>query len=428
MIPSGDKKDQNEDKIANDVAGEKDKPNESNPMVIMARKLQLTESKLSQYDQLNAILLRKMTRMEIVMTVLTKRNPAVQTAPTTDALRRVDPKDPRTYNPHKDKRKRVIDETLKKDHSSKQQKKSKTVSQPSQKKKGNHASRQGNQTNFGGRATQNDKTNARDKKSTSQKDKHCCNDSNNQSDDVDEAYLVLDGNSRSLSTNDLRRRLNEKKEKARTEKDTPHGDNLTNHINDRVRKRDSSSDKTQRLERKDKELMKLTKKISRKQNGTVRLVEKVILGIDPQLEGPTGSVQETICGSKGFDLEVSSLTNVKQQPGESLKKYIQCMMDVAGKNKVTNDMKMVALTSRLAIKSLLWGDLQSKRVKTSNYFLTRAQGFINLEDAYAQAYEVLPAPSTNTETTKTSQMTVPLTYHPVTAFTTPTVYRPSASA
>uniref|UniRef100_A0A803PQ20 Uncharacterized protein n=1 Tax=Cannabis sativa TaxID=3483 RepID=A0A803PQ20_CANSA len=65
-----------------------------------------------------------------------------------------------------------------------------------------------------------------------------------QSDDVEELHLLLDHNSGSLSTNDLQRRLNAKKEKARTEKARPRRDHLRNHINDRVRESESSNDKT----------------------------------------------------------------------------------------------------------------------------------------------------------------------------------------
>uniref|UniRef100_A0A803QHM7 Retrotransposon gag domain-containing protein n=1 Tax=Cannabis sativa TaxID=3483 RepID=A0A803QHM7_CANSA len=93
--------------------------------------------------------------------------------------------------------------------------------------------------------------------------------------------------------------------------------------------------------------------------------------------------------AKDYDLEASSLTIIKQQQGENLKKFIQRMMDVAAKTKVTNYMKMVALTSRLTTRSLLGRDLQHKRADTLSEFLIRSQGFINLEDAYAQAYRAV---------------------------------------
>uniref|UniRef100_A0A803PKG5 Uncharacterized protein n=1 Tax=Cannabis sativa TaxID=3483 RepID=A0A803PKG5_CANSA len=140
-----------------------------------------------------------------------------------------------------------------------------------------------------------------------------------------------------------------------------------------------------------------------------------------------GHGDQTHSRVKAYDLEASSLTSVKQQQGESLKKYIQRMIDVAAKIKVTDDMKMVALTSGLTIGSLLWGDLQRKRADTLSEFLIRAQGFINLEDAYAQAYKVLPAPSTEATNAQPSQMETPFIDPPPTAFTTPTVYGSSTS-
>uniref|UniRef100_A0A803QHL0 Retrotransposon gag domain-containing protein n=1 Tax=Cannabis sativa TaxID=3483 RepID=A0A803QHL0_CANSA len=124
---------------------------------------------------------------------------------------------------------------------------------------------------------------------------------------------------------------------------------------------------------------------------------------------------------KAFNLVASSLTSVKQQLRESLKKYIQRMIDVATKTKVTDVMKIVALTLGLATGSLLWGDLQRKREDTITDFLMRAQGFINLEEAYTQAYGVLLEPSTDIPNAQTSQMTTPSFYTLPTTFTTPTV-------
>uniref|UniRef100_A0A803NL39 Uncharacterized protein n=1 Tax=Cannabis sativa TaxID=3483 RepID=A0A803NL39_CANSA len=98
--------------------------------------------------------------------------------------------------------------------------------------------------------------------------------------------------------------------------------------------------------------------------------------------------------AKDYDLEATTLTNVNQQQGESLKKFIQCMMDVATATKVIDDMKMAALTSGFITGSLVWGDLLRKKEDTLSEFLIRAQGFINLKDAYAQAYGVLAMHST----------------------------------
>uniref|UniRef100_A0A803QNP2 Uncharacterized protein n=1 Tax=Cannabis sativa TaxID=3483 RepID=A0A803QNP2_CANSA len=60
-------------------------------------------------------------------------------------------------------------------------------------------------------------------------------------------------------------------------------------------------------------------------------------------------------------MEVSSLTNIKQQLVEILKKYIHIMMDVVANTKVNDDMKLVTSTLEISIGSFLWGDLQRKR-------------------------------------------------------------------
>uniref|UniRef100_A0A803QNK8 Uncharacterized protein n=1 Tax=Cannabis sativa TaxID=3483 RepID=A0A803QNK8_CANSA len=103
------------------------------------------------------------------------------------------------------------------------------------------------------------------------------------------------------------------------------------------------------------------------------------------------------------------------------------MMDMTAKTKLTDDMKMVPLTSGITTGSLLFGELQRKWEDSLCDFLSRAKELINLEDAYAQAYGVLLEPIANTTTAQTLQMNALAIFPSETSFTTPIVYRQSTS-
>uniref|UniRef100_A0A803PYW1 40S ribosomal protein S24 n=1 Tax=Cannabis sativa TaxID=3483 RepID=A0A803PYW1_CANSA len=121
-VPEGMQEDDSQDKVTDDNVREKSQLDESDPVVIMARQLQVAESRLNRQDQFNELLLGKMTRMEAVMTALTKIAPNVLAPPTIDAPKKANPKDPGTSSVCKDKGKGIVVEEPKKTPSTKQPK------------------------------------------------------------------------------------------------------------------------------------------------------------------------------------------------------------------------------------------------------------------------------------------------------------------
>uniref|UniRef100_A0A803Q5P8 Uncharacterized protein n=1 Tax=Cannabis sativa TaxID=3483 RepID=A0A803Q5P8_CANSA len=159
----------------------------------------------------------------------------------------------------------------------------------------------------------------------------------------------------------------------------------------------------------------------------VKKVTKTKIRIETIRSSKMQNLEKAVLRILKITLRIHSRICIKMILRIRLLTMMLCMMDVVAKTKVTDDMKIVALTSGLGIGSLLWGDLQRKRVDTLVEFLTRAQEFINLEEVYARAYKILSAPSIDVTNAQPSQMTTPSIYPPPTAFTTPMVYGPSTS-
>uniref|UniRef100_A0A803PHK1 Uncharacterized protein n=1 Tax=Cannabis sativa TaxID=3483 RepID=A0A803PHK1_CANSA len=148
-----------------------------------------------------------------------RQAPDVLAPPRTNAPMKFDPKDPETLGVHKDKSKGIATEEPKKTPSTKQPKKSKVADQPQQKRKGNHTSGHGDQTNSRGRVMEAPPLTY----------------SSNHDEEVEQVPPVSNNSERGLSTNNLQRKLDAKQEKANAEKARPRGNDLRNHTNDRVR-------------------------------------------------------------------------------------------------------------------------------------------------------------------------------------------------
>uniref|UniRef100_A0A803NJR1 Uncharacterized protein n=1 Tax=Cannabis sativa TaxID=3483 RepID=A0A803NJR1_CANSA len=127
--------DNNQDMHVDDDVEKEGDPDESDPVVTMARKLKETEDKLSLQEQFSLLMHEKMERMEAVIKALTTANKANHIAPSNNTTGKVDPKNPGTYDTHNEKRKGKVGKTSKKVAHAEQQKKSKSANQPQMKKK-----------------------------------------------------------------------------------------------------------------------------------------------------------------------------------------------------------------------------------------------------------------------------------------------------
>ncbi|KAF4353572.1 hypothetical protein F8388_003444 [Cannabis sativa] len=91
--------------------------------------------------------------------------------------------------------------------------------------------------------------------------------------------------------------------------------------------------------------------------------------------------KKEFCTAKAKKLECSSLANVKQQLGESLKAYINCFNVEATKARDVNDSGgLMALGAGIANGSQFWDRLQEKGAHTIDEFMKRPQKYINREE------------------------------------------------
>ncbi|XP_062103648.1 uncharacterized protein LOC133814741 [Humulus lupulus] len=85
---------------------------------------------------------------------------------------------------------------------------------------------------------------------------------------------------------------------------------------------------------------------------------------------------------KSIKLVASSLENIKQQSGESLKKYIvRFNIEASLARDVDDSNHLMAIRAGILPESAFWDDLQQKSVRTIMEFTLRAQRFINVEEA-----------------------------------------------
>ncbi|XP_062119251.1 uncharacterized protein LOC133833001 [Humulus lupulus] len=81
-------------------------------------------------------------------------------------------------------------------------------------------------------------------------------------------------------------------------------------------------------------------------------------------------------------IEPNDLVDIKHKDNEPLKDYIQRIMREATRVKsLSGDGKLIAINSRVKVKSLFWINLKRKSARTTKEFFDRAEEFIKLEEA-----------------------------------------------
>ena len=98
----------------------------------------------------------------------------------------------------------------------------------------------------------------------------------------------------------------------------------------------------------------------------------------------------------GVRPEASTLTNVRQQPGETLKSYLtRFNLEVARARNADDSGHFMAVQAGVMPGSALWDDMQRKLVRSITEFNRRAQRFVNVEEARS-TLNVTSQPETTT--------------------------------
>ncbi|XP_062093927.1 uncharacterized protein LOC133799959 [Humulus lupulus] len=115
--------------------------------------------------------------------------------------------------------------------------------------------------------------------------------------------------------------------------------------------------------------------------------------------------KKQVQAAKSIKHEASTLTNVRKQPGESLKSYLaRFNIEAAQARNVDDNEHLMAVRAGVLPRSPLWDDMQRKHVRTITEFTTRAQRFVNVEEARL-ALKLTPPSSITTMTNINSATT-----------------------
>ncbi|XP_062112954.1 uncharacterized protein LOC133824104 [Humulus lupulus] len=103
--------------------------------------------------------------------------------------------------------------------------------------------------------------------------------------------------------------------------------------------------------------------------------------------------------------EASTLTNVRQQPGESLKSYLARLnIEAAQAHNVDDSGHLIVVRAGVQPRRPLWDDMQRKPVRKIVEFTTRAQRLVNVNEARI-ALKLDPLPSVTKMTNVNSTIT-----------------------